>query len=400
MTDDALRRDRPGREELGRVLMGSGALSPDWAPTFAAVDRALFLPDLMWPYDMTTRASVPADRREDPDAWYAAADSDVPIVTQWDDGTHRGPGPGELATSSSSMPSVVYALLQDLDVAEGMRVLDVGTGTGETAGALTHRLGPGRVTTVEVDGTVSASARERLCRHGLYPEVVVGDGSEGHADSAPYDRVLATVGIRRVPPAWIRQTRSGGVILAPWGTSYGNGDAMVRLEVEGEVATGSFIRSVEFMKLRAQRDPAPAHGDYLSAGPLADAERSTTPLTEAEFVTGRFTDLPFVPGLRVPRCRQAVAEKRDGARPVWFYGLTDMSWACVMFRDGERHASVWQSGPRRLWDEVSDAYRWWADRGSPDVSRFGLTVEKEKQYAWLDGPGHERWPVHHSLDQV
>jgi SAM-dependent methyltransferase len=274
-----------------------------------------------------------------------------------------------------------------------MRVLDVGTGTGETAGALTHRLGPGKVTTVEVDGTVSAAARERLCRHGLYPEVVVGDGFEGHSDSAPYDRVLATVGIRQVPPAWIAQTRPGGVILAPWGTCYGNGDAVVRLEAKGEVAVGAFTRSVEFMKLRAQRGPTVTHADYLASGPLEEAEQTTTTLTEAEFVTGQFTDLPFVLGLRVPQCRQAVAEKRGGARPVWFYGLADLSWACVMFRDGERHASVWQSGPRRLWDEVTDAHQWWKDRGSPDLTRFGLTAGAYGQHAWLDGPANESWPV-------
>ncbi|MFH8775674.1 methyltransferase domain-containing protein [Streptomyces sp. NPDC017958] len=395
MTPGVLRTGRPSRNELGRALMESGALSSDWAPTFAAVDRAVFLPDLMWPYDMGIRASVPVDKREDPDAWYAAADSNVPIVTQWDDGAHLGRGPGKLSTSSSSMPSVVYTLLQDLGVEGGMRVLDVGTGTGETAGALTHRLGPRNVTTIEVDRAVSAMARDRLCRHGLYPGVVVGDGFEGHPDAAPYDRILVTVGVREVPPAWIKQTRLGGMILAPWGTSYGNADAVVRLEAKGEVATGPFIRSVEFMKLRAQRGPVIHHADHLSAGPLEDAEQTTTDLTAEEFVTGQFTDLPFVLGLRVPHCREAVADKREGARPVWFYSLSDLSWACVMFRDGERETSVWQSGPRRLWDEVTNAYQWWRDRGSPGVTRFGLTVDACGQQAWLDDPTNECWPVHH-----
>jgi len=150
------------------------------------------------------------------------------------------------------------------------------------------------------------------------------------------------------------------------------------------------------MKLRAQRGPTVHHDDYLSAGPLEDAERSTTDITEEEFVTGPFTDLPFVLGLRVFQCRQAVAAKRDGARPVWFYGLTDNSWACVMFRDEEAQAAVWQSGPRRLWDEASGAYRWWKDRGSPELTRFGLTATAYgRQHAWLDDPASESWPVHH-----
>ncbi|MFI5799286.1 methyltransferase domain-containing protein [Streptomyces sp. NPDC051677] len=218
MTLDSAQVDRPGRKRLGRVLVEARALSSDWAPTFAVVDRAAFLPDLMWPFDMDAGRSVAVDRAGDPDAWYAAADSNIPIVTQWDDGEHSGTEPGRVSTSSSSMPSVVYAMLQTLDVDEAMRV--VGTGTGETAGALTHRLDRRKVTTVEVDPSVSRQARERLRAAGLHPEVIAGDGFEGHAVAAPYDRVLATVGVREIPRAWIEQTRPGGLIVAPWGTHF------------------------------------------------------------------------------------------------------------------------------------------------------------------------------------
>jgi protein-L-isoaspartate O-methyltransferase len=388
-----LRTDRPGRKELRRILAEIGALSSDWMPSFSAVDRAAFLPDLMWPYDMSARSSVCVDRRANPGAWYAAADSNVPIVTQWDDGAHTGSDPGQLSTSSSSMPSTVFSLLQDLDVEPGMHVLDVGTGTGETAALLSHRLGQHNVTSIEVDATVAATARDRLFKLGFRPEVVVGDGFHGYAAAAPFDRILATVGLRQLPMEWVAQTRRGGVILAPWGTSYGNADAVVRLVVDGETATGPFTRLVEFMKLRAQRGPAIRPADYLTAGPLEGADQSTVALAEEDFLTGQFTDLPFVLGLRVPHCRQAVADKRGGERPVWFYSLIDTSWACVMFRDGQEHASVWQSGSRRLWDEVRDAYHWWKERGSPDVTRFGLTIDTSGQRAWLDDPAKESWPV-------
>ncbi|WP_228453020.1 methyltransferase domain-containing protein [Streptomyces alkaliterrae] len=362
-------------------------------PTFAAVDRAAFLPDRIWPFDVTRQSSgVLVERATAPDAWYAAADGDVPIVTQWDDGRHRGDDPGHVATSSSSMPSVVWSLLRELSVENGMKVLDVGTGTGETAGALTHRLGHARVTTVEVDAAVSAHARERLCRLGLYPEVVVGDAVEGPLPGGPYDRVLATVGVREVPEAWIGQTRDGAIVLAPWGTHFTTGDAMVRLSVKGGVASGSFVGLVEFMKLRSQRAPAARHADCLAAHPFGEAEISRTEVPEAEFTTGRYTLLPFVLGLRVPRCVRAVAERRDGRRPVWFYGLADRSWACVLFEEGAPEAQVWQAGPRRLWEEVAGAYEWWVARGRPEVTRFGLTVGPEGPHAWLEDPAAS-WPV-------
>lgn len=391
MTAHSDRQGRPTREELGRSLIASGALSSDWLPTFSVVDRSLFLPELMWPFDMDTGRSVPVDRAEDPDAWYGYADSDIPIVTQWDDGKHRGTASGHVSTSSSSKPSVVYRLLSDLDVHPDMRVLDAGSGTGETSGALTHRQGARCVTTVEVDRAVSRRARERLCAAGLHPDVIEGDATQGYRDNAPYDRILATFGLREIPYAWIPQTRAGGLIVAPWGTHYSNADAVVRLRVGDGIATGMFGHPVEFMKARAQRRRPINHSDYIPERGVEAADTSTTPLTEEEFVTGRFSAVPFALGLRVPQCAQSVADKRQRARPVWFYGLTDRSWACVMFRDGAE-ATVWQSGPRRLWEEVETAYHWWVDSGRPGHDRFGLTVTPDGQHVWLDEPDNA-WPL-------
>ncbi|MDT0265703.1 methyltransferase domain-containing protein [Streptomyces sp. DSM 44915] len=392
MTGEDAAGSRPGRERLGRDLRAAGALSPDWAPTFAAVDRAAFLPDLVWPFDIAAQTSATVDRAEDPAGWHATADRDLPIVTQWDDGDHTGRGPGRVATSSSSMPSVVYRMLRELAPDEGMKVLDVGTGTGETAAALSHRCGAARVTTVEVDASVSRRAGARLRALGLAPRTVVGDGWEGYAAHAPYDRVLATVGLRAVPGAWLAQVRPGGLIVAPWGTHYTHADAVVRLTVHAGRASGRFSRPVEFMKLRGRRLPARDHGAYVPAGGLEGADVSSTEVPEGEFVPGRYAALPFVLGLRVRDCVQAVADRRDGVRPVWFYDLSDRSWACVLFREGEREARVWQSGARRLWEEVEAAYRWWTERGRPGHERFGLSVTPEGQSAWFDDSA-EAWPV-------
>ncbi|MET8629637.1 hypothetical protein ABZW30_38915 [Kitasatospora sp. NPDC004669] len=71
-----------------------------WAPAFGAVPRSLFLPDLIWAHDMATGKSRPLERTEDEQGWPAAAASDIPIVTQWDDGEHQGAEPGTVPTSS------------------------------------------------------------------------------------------------------------------------------------------------------------------------------------------------------------------------------------------------------------------------------------------------------------
>ncbi|MFJ2112308.1 methyltransferase domain-containing protein [Streptomyces sp. NPDC087850] len=372
--------------------MSGGALSSDWAPSFAAVPRSSFLPDLIWPFDMKTGQSVPVSRSEEPELWYGYADSDVPVVTQWDDGQHTGTEPGKVPTSSASMPSVVFRMLSDLDVKPGHRVLEIGTGTGWNAALLAYRLRTETVVTVELDSAVAAEARTALNLFGLPVSVITRDGLKGYPEGGPYDRIIATCGFRELPFAWVEQSRPGAVIVAPWGTNYGNGDAVVRLSVadDGESATGPLTGPVEFMKARAQRLTSVVHADYVS-GNVADRDKSSTPITEADFMGEQFSPQRFAMGLKLRDCVYVVADKRDDARPVWFYGLTDRSWACVMFRDDDE-AQVWQSGPRQLWNEAETAYQWWTEKGKPGYDRFGLTVSAEGQSAWVDDP-EESWPV-------
>lgn len=375
------------RSALGRSLLERKAMTSDWAPAFAAVPRHKFLPDVMWPHDMHTGTTATVDRRDDPAGWNAYADADVPIVTQWDDGASDVPG--KAPTSSASMPSVVFRMLRDLDVREGHRVLEIGTGTGWNAALLAHRLGPANVVSIEIDPLVAAEARTRLARAGLPVLVLTRDGADGDVQGAQYDRIVATAGVRRVPPVWIDQIRPGGMIVAPWGTHYSHQDAIVRLVVakDGASASGTFTGPVEFMKLRGQRLPFAGHHAHAPDG-LGEAERGTTAVTEGDLLgNGQFAASTFAVGLRVRGCHQRVADKRDGARPVWFYGLKDPSWACIMFRDGHDEAQVWQSGPRRLWDEVDASLDWWREAGQPGHDRFGLTVTGDgTQRVWLDQP--------------
>ncbi|MEW2436735.1 protein-L-isoaspartate(D-aspartate) O-methyltransferase [Streptomyces caniferus] len=391
MTTNA-RKERPSLDGLGRALMTAGALSSDWAPAYAAVPRSIVLPDLIWRFDMAAGRSVPVSRAEDPAKWQEFANSDVPIVTQWDDGQHTGTEPGRVPTSSASMPSVVFRMLQDLDLQPGQRALEIGTATAWNALLMAHRAGPGCVTTVEVDRALATAAMATVERLGVPVQVVHGDGFQGYQDGAPYDRIIATCGLRSIPFAWVEQCRPGGIIVAPWGTDYSNGDAVARLVVapDGESASGKFTGPVEFMKLRAQRLSPVVHKEYVT-GSVADGDESSTTITEGEFVGGQFGPERFALGLRVPQCWHYVAEKSDGARPVWFYSLSDRSWACCMFRDGDT-ARVWQSGPRRLWDEAEAAFQWWDGHGRPDQSRFGLTVTPEGERAWLDDPT-DSWAV-------
>jgi len=377
VTLDHEQEDRPST--LGRFLLDAGSLTPDWAPSFEAVPRSLFLPDVIWAHDMASGRSTPIDRAADPAGWHRAAEEDVPIVTQWDDGRHTGTEPGFVPTSSASMPSVVSEMLRDLDVRPGMQVLEVGTGTGWNSALLAHRLGDANVTTVEVDAAIADAAKRRLAAAGLHPTVITGDGAAGFPGPAPYDRGIVTAGLRTVPYPLLRQIRPGGLLLAPWGTHFSHLDALVRLTVHQDgTASGPFLRPVEFMKLRAQRLVPPQHPQDFPGDATTSVATVPPPLGPWEAFT-------FAAGLRL-RDVTHVTDRRGGDTAVWLYGLTDDSWAAVVFRDGITKSTVYQSGPRQLWEELEDAYRWWVELGGPGFDRFGLTVTASGQHVWLDDP--------------
>lgn len=378
----------PGRRRLREHLLASGAMTPDWAPAYDAVPRELFLPEVMWPSVEGRRIVV--SRADDPAEWLRWADADVPITTQWDDGRHDGPERGELATSSSSMPGVVFDMLRELSVFDGARVLEVGTGTGWCAALLSARLGEDNVASIEIDEAVAKTARTALAAAGWHPRLVVGDGLLGWPERAPYDRILVTAGVREVPRSWIEQTRPGGVLVMPWGPAFTDQNALVRLVVDGDGAAGGrFVGPTRFMHVRSQRGEWPRHRDYLPNGRPADTRESTTSLTAADVLSDdSYAAVDFVLGLLMPECVYTHGRSPRGTMTVWLYGLGDLSWAAVYFNEDDPSASrVSQGGPRSLWDEAEAAHRWWSERGRPGHEEFGLTVTADgRQRVWLGDP--------------
>lgn len=118
-------------------------------------------------------------------------------------------------------------------MAAGETVLEIGTGAGWNAGLLAHRLGGGRVVTIEVDPILAAATNGRLDALDLRPRVVVGDGEQGWAQGGPYGRILCTCSVTRVPDTWPRQTAPGGRIVTPWATAWA-AYGTLRLDVDGD----------------------------------------------------------------------------------------------------------------------------------------------------------------------
>ncbi len=173
-------------------LVREGVLrSPNIIRAMKQVPRALFLPE----------RSVE----------YASVDAPLPI------------GKGQTV----SAPHMVAIMNEALELELGHRVLEVGAGCGWHSATIAEIVAPkeasrserGHVYTVEIVAELAQNARENIIHHGFGDRVTVihADGSLGHPDQSPYDRVLVTAAAPDVPPPLLEQLRIGGALVIPVG---------------------------------------------------------------------------------------------------------------------------------------------------------------------------------------
>ena len=119
-----------------------------------------------------------------------------------------------------SAPHMVAIMAEKLEVQPGHKVLEVGAGSGYHAAVVAELVRPGgRVFTVERYESLARFAEANLARAGYADtvEVVVGDGSLGLPEHAPYDRIFVACGAPDVPSPLIEQLSDGGHMLVPVG---------------------------------------------------------------------------------------------------------------------------------------------------------------------------------------
>jgi protein-L-isoaspartate(D-aspartate) O-methyltransferase len=147
-----------------------------------------------------------------------------------------------------SQPFVVAYMTEQLEVAPGHRVLEIGTGSGYQA-AILSRLAR-EVVSIERYRTLADAANKRLNALGYTNVTVrVGDGMAGAPDLAPFDRIIVTAAAEDVPAALAAQLAAGGRMVLPVGPRH-DAQYLVNLtkQPDGELTREELI-AVRFVPL-------------------------------------------------------------------------------------------------------------------------------------------------------
>jgi protein-L-isoaspartate(D-aspartate) O-methyltransferase len=116
-----------------------------------------------------------------------------------------------------SQPYIVASMLEALALKASDRVLEVGTGSGYVSALLAELTA--EVVSLERHAALADGARELLQRLGYANvKVILGDGSRGFPNSAPYDVILVSAAAVEVPRALVAQLAEGGRMIIPVGS--------------------------------------------------------------------------------------------------------------------------------------------------------------------------------------
>jgi protein-L-isoaspartate O-methyltransferase len=257
-------------------------------------------------------------------------------------------------TSSATMPQLALAMYRHGQLGEGLDILDVGTGSGYGTALLARRYGSDQVTTVDVDPYLVAAATKRLAALDLHPTTLTADATGPLPDG--YDRIVSMVSVPFIPPSWLDALRPGGRLVTTITGTY--------MVVTATSTSRGLVGMVEFapaafMSTRSGDNypPSPVDTDHLDE---RDADEVTTgrypvlDVAEAWELSTLFT-------LTVPGVRHGYRRGPDGQHTATMTH-PDGSWARAT-AIGLEPPTVYQVGPRRLWDILDDVREDWLRRG-------------------------------------
>jgi protein-L-isoaspartate(D-aspartate) O-methyltransferase len=283
--------------------------------------------------------------------------------------------------STISQPSFVIRMLDLLQLKSGQSVFELGTGSGWNAALMARLVGPeGHVDSVEIIPEMAKTATEALQAAGITNvTVVVGDGGDGFAPGAPYDRAIFTAGAYDLPSAFFDQVADGGLLLTVI-KNPGGGDNLFLLR-----KTENHFESVDAMPCGFVQLKGRYHVDELEPvavetlpgwSEVKDRQISRTPFWWAgkgknEFPWRTLGIRSFL-GVAEPSFRAFKVPKSDlQPREEHYFGLwLESERSLVLAKDDALIAYGNRIAQNRLVDRV----KYWVDLGMPTAASLALRV--------------------------
>ena len=117
-----------------------------------------------------------------------------------------------------SQPSVVSRMTEWLDIREGQKILEIGSGSGWQTAILSYLVGNGKIYSIERHSELADFAKKNLDKLGINNvKVILGDGNLGFPEESPFDRIIVTAACKKVPESLLEQLSTDGLLIAPVG---------------------------------------------------------------------------------------------------------------------------------------------------------------------------------------
>jgi protein-L-isoaspartate(D-aspartate) O-methyltransferase len=283
--------------------------------------------------------------------------------------------------STISQPSFVLRMLDMLQLQPGQAVFELGAGSGWNAALIGRLVGPqGRVFSLEIIPEMAQMAAAAVQRSGVTNvSIISGDGGDGYAAGAPYDRVIFTAGTYDLPSAFYDQLKDGGLLMVVLKLE-GGGDVLYLLRKIKDHFESIDSTACAFVQLRGKHQVVglePASPELLPEWPaLQQQEVIRTPFwwggKGQESFVWRTQGIRFFLGISEPHFR-AFKNGKTVARPLedHYFGLWDQQQrSLVLAMDGYLIGYGNDSAKTQLLQKIQQ----WVALGMPAAASFKLQV--------------------------
>jgi protein-L-isoaspartate(D-aspartate) O-methyltransferase len=152
---------------------------------------------------------------------------------------------------------MVAIMAEALELVEGLRILEIGAGCGYNAAVMSEIIAPktskkgGHLYTIEIVPQLYKLAKHNIEASGYSKNitVILGDGSVGYHDEAPYDRIAVTAYAPKILEGLIAQLECPGIFLIPVGATFYGQELIKVVKDEKQGLTWTSLGGVAFVPL-------------------------------------------------------------------------------------------------------------------------------------------------------